>query len=1047
MSMAPSVGANTFEVSSLFSWKLAFLLLLSLFQVHPGFGLSSDGQVLLQFKSSVDATQGALQTWNSADQFPCNWTGVKCDPTSQQVTEVDLNNQNLSGPVPGMLCQLPMLIKLLLGFNYLGGSIPSSLMECSSLEVLDLSYNYIVSPLPENIYQLQSLRVLDLSFNNFSGAIPSSIGDLPALQSLNLSANLLEGPLPHELGNLSNLVELVLDSNTFNYSLPSELGNLNHLEVLTITFCQVTGQIPPSLGNLNLTKLFLAGNALQGPIPSELGNLKRLQSLDLSQNSLTGQIPDELMYFPELQDFILWENNLTGPIPSSAGNLTSLVLFDVSLNQLDGVIPEGLSVIPSLILFQAFINGLTGSVPPGFGTLPNLYCLKLFSNQLTGQIPQNLGQSSVLQNLDLSSNQLDGPIPPGLCAGGNLTYLILFENQLTGPIPTGLGSCPTLQKVRLENNQLTSSLPDGLWGSPSLVYLALTNNLLSGSIGLSIGSAVALEALHLEGNQFSGFLPPEIGNIPNLTEFWASSNDLQGNLPTELGQLQWLSTLDLGLNSFSGSIPVEISQCLRLDKLNLSNNHFGGEIPFQLGNLPSLNTLDLSYNELSGPLPPQLGKLQLTEYNFSYNNLTGPLPAPFNLSLLPSSFVGNPGLHLCDNDGSLCSVPESSVNRSSSNHASIAWAIGASFAAVAVILFVGACCLWRRYYVSLYYWKNWRNHKDLTWSLRSFQKVTFIQEEVMEKLDENCLIGSGGSGKVYKVDLSNGQSVAVKKLEARYDNGFVAEVETLGKIRHRNIVKLLCCCWNYESNILVYEFMPNGSLGDYIHNTKCASVLGWDTRYKIAIGAAEGLAYLHHDCVPPIVHRDVKSNNILLDFDFEAHLGDFGLAKPFVEKSMSAVAGSYGYIAPEYGYTLKVSEKADIYSFGVVLLELVTGKKPIEPEFGDQDIVKWVSKRIETKAGAVGILDPKIRASAQESMMLVLKVGLLCTSFLPSNRPSMRDVVPMLAEASPSRQRSSRSLKSQASECKISGFRRTIKCFIILPVIRSSSLRTEASIL
>lgn len=285
------------------------------------------------------------------------------------------------------------------------------------------------------------------------------------------------------------------------------------------------------------------------------------------------------------------------------------------------------------------------------------------------------------------------------------------------------------------------------------------------------------------------------------------------------------------------------------------------------------------------------------------------------------------------------------------------------------------------------------------------------------------MIGSGASGKVYKVVLGNGEEVAVKKLwrggtkkddqqrsaEPEKDE-FEAEVETLGKIRHKNIVRLWCCYSSGDCKLLVYEYMPNGSLGDLLHGSK-GGMLDWPMRYKITLDAAEGLSYLHHDCVPPIVHRDVKSNNILLDGEFGAKVADFGVAKVVggINKdaeSMSVIAGSCGYIAPEYGYTLRVNEKSDIYSFGVVILELVTGRLPVDPEFGEKHLVKWVLTTLDQK-GLENVIDPKLDVVHMEEIGRILNIGLLCTNSLPINRPSMRRVVKMLQEASSDNTKSS----------------------------------------
>ncbi|KAL3698890.1 hypothetical protein R1sor_012966 [Riccia sorocarpa] len=969
-------------------------------------GLSADGKVLLEFKAGIQDVDGVLLDWDAGSDTPCSWEGVTCDQSSS-VVELNLQNANLTGLVPATLCQLPKLAKLDLSLNFIGGNVPSGFLDCVALEYLDLSSNLIVDVLPADIWTLPSLRVLNLSYNNFSGVIPESFGDFPKLTDLDISANLLEGSIPPHIGNVSTLVSFKANANTFKSSLPAEFGKLKNLQVLQICCAQLHGEIPALLGNTNLTELYLAKNSLTGSLPPELGKLKRLWLLDVSNNALTGAIPSQLMFLPNLRQLQLYNNGLIGPIPQELGNLTSLEEIDLSANELSGSIPDGISQLHNLRLVHFFSNCFNGSIPDGVASLASLRELQLFMNSFTGEIPPNLGRLSRLVSLDLSSNSLSGPIPPGLCTAGALESLILFDNQLSGVIPEGLGNCPALQRIRLQNNKLNGTVPVGIWNYATMKHLELSNNKLEGSMSFGQLRSSQLEALLVNDNHFSGSLPAAIASFTNLVQFRASDNNFVGEVPKELGNLSFLSALELGNNLLEGHIPDTLSQCSRLSTLNFSSNHLKGSIPAFLGSLPALNVLDLSYNELSGPVPPELGNLHLSAYNFSYNNLSGVLPEAFIGAPLESSFAGNPALCF-----STLGCGMSPIKKSVSP-AGVVWAVVATFTAAFVILLVGGFLFWRKYHSSYRYWS--KKDPDLTWSLTSFQKVNFTEEEVMERLDEDNVIGSGGSGKVYKVILSDGQAVAVKKLwtspkgEARRDNGFKAEVETLGKIRHRNIVKLLCCCSNRKANLLVYQYMPNGSVGDILHNPKTALVLDWPTRYQIAVGAAEGLAYLHHDCVPPIVHRDVKSNNILLDSNFEAHVADFGLAKllglaPEKPDSMSAVAGSYGYIAPEYGYTLKVTEKSDIYSFGVVLLELVSGRKPLDPEFSEGDVVKWVSKKVETKAGIVEALDSTIRDSAQDDMIRVLKVGLLCTNFLPSQRPPMRDVVQMLAKACPSNQ-------------------------------------------
>ncbi|KAF5738525.1 leucine-rich repeat receptor-like protein kinase [Tripterygium wilfordii] len=290
--------------------------------------------------------------------------------------------------------------------------------------------------------------------------------------------------------------------------------------------------------------------------------------------------------------------------------------------------------------------------------------------------------------------------------------------------------------------------------------------------------------------------------------------------------------------------------------------------------------------------------------------------------------------------------------------------------------------------------------------------------EATNNFHDSFIVGRGACGTVYKADMPSGQTVAVKKLASNregssIENSFQAEILTLGKIRHRNIVKLYGFCYYQGSNILLYEYMAKGSLGELLHESSYS--LEWPTRFTIAFGAAEGLAYLHHDCKPRIIHRDIKSNNILLDANFEAQVGDFGLAKIIdmpQSKSMSAVAGSYGYIAPEYAYTMKVTEKCDIYSYGVVLLELITGRTPVQPLDQGGDLVTWARRYIRDNSLTSEMFDTRLNLEHQsvvDQMIAVMKIALMCTSMSPSDRPSMREVVLMLSE---SKEREERNLVS-----------------------------------
>lgn len=968
----------------------AFLPILLLAAVAANAGLllaqalNQDGLYLLHAKRALTVPAGALADWNSRDATPCNWTGVSCDAAGA-VTGLSLPGANINGSFPAALCRVPRLQSLDLSNNYIGPDMASEAVAgCKALARLDLSVNSLVGTLPGALAGLPELVYLNLEGNNFSGPIPDSFGRFPKLESLSLVYNLLGGEVPSFFGAVPTLRELNLSYNPFAPGpVPAELGDLAALRVL-----------------------WLAGCNLVGHIPASLGRLRNLTDLDLSTNALTGPIPPEITGLASAVQIELYNNSLSGAIPKGFGKLAELRSIDIAMNRLDGAIPDDLFDAPKLETVHLYSNSLTGPVPESAAKAPSLVELRLFTNRLNGTLPSDLGKNTPLVCLDLSDNSISGEIPRGICDRGELEELLMLDNALTGRIPEGLGRCHRLRRVRLSNNRLDGDVPGAVWGLPHIALLELNGNRLTGEISPVIAGAANLSKLVISNNRLSGSIPSEIGSAAKLYEFSADGNMLSGPLPSSLGSLAELGRLVLRNNSLSGQLLRGFHSWKKLSELNLADNSFTGGIPPELGDLPVLNYLDLSGNRLSGEVPIQLENLKLNQFNVSNNQLSGQLPPQYATEAYRSSFVGNPGL--CGEITGLCATSQGRTG----NHSGFVWMMRSIFIFAAVVLVAGIAWFYWRYRT----FNKARLSADRSkWTLTSFHKLSFSEYDILDCLDEDNVIGSGASGKVYKAVLGNGEIVAVKKLwggalkkdmensgeGSAADNSFEAEVRTLGKIRHKNIVKLLCCCTHNDCKLLVYEYMPNGSLGDVLHSSK-AGLLDWPTRYKVALDAAEGLSYLHQDCVPAIVHRDVKSNNILLDAEFGACVADFGVAKVLeatdrAPKSMSVIAGSCGYIAPEYAYTLRVNEKSDIYSFGVVLLELVTGKPPVDPEFGEKDLVKWVCSTIDQK-GVEPVLDSKLDMTFKEEISRVLNIGLMCASSLPINRPAMRRVVKMLQE-------------------------------------------------
>ncbi|KAH7298112.1 hypothetical protein KP509_25G027200 [Ceratopteris richardii] len=969
--------------------------------------LLDDKNILSDWKPTINSSN--CSTIDSTEY--CSWMGILCDEDLNiyglNLTDGELKWHNISSQEPAFsaLCSIPSIRVLDFTNNNFSGSFPASLYNCTHLHSLGFSYNLLAGSLPESLDSMIALNYLDLSFNYFSGFIPPSFSRLPHLQYLNLVKNELNEIIPSFLGNLTSLRTLHLAYNPFSdaATIPGELGNLT-----------------------KLTHLWLANCNLHGMIPRSLANLINLVDLDLSQNALTCEIHPSLFNYRSLIQLELYENNLKGPIPDNIGNLTQLVNIDISWNALTGQLPSSICQLTNLRSLHVSHNHLTGAFPSGLALLTSLTDIFAFQNNLSGALPLNLGAASKLETLALYDNSLSGPLPPLVCSQGTLRDMDLSNNMFRGNIPLQYSRCQTLTRLLLHKSQLSGPVPSGFWGSPGLVVLQLDNNNLEGAITSEIRKAHNLSTLKLDHNKFSERLPREIFDLNKLTYLSLSHNHFVGTIPSQIGNLKQLSNIYLQSNAFSGRLPAALASCTSINVLELGDNQFSGVIPTFLASLTAMNTLNLSHNSFSGEIPPELSRLRLTTFDVSFNNLSGPIPSAFSGKPFERMFEGNKDL--CGDYLQSLKPCHDYTRELKSN--SMKKMVTFSAFGLAFILFIGGIAKLHKMHGR----HRERVDKSMpdSWKIITLNKVDIEGIDVERLLDnESVILGSGGAGIVYKAALKSGHTVAIKRIvistkpcgTSNDDRGFDAEVATLGKIRHKNVIKLLFCCSKMDVKLLVYEYMPNGSLGDLLHrktladNMKSTSVvLDWPSRHGIALGAAEGLAYLHHDCSPPIVHRDIKSNNILLDEHFNACIADFGMARLMGQYSgkdqetcyaafTAKLAGTYGYIAPEHAYTSKATQKTDIYSYGVVLLELVTGKKAVDREtLGDGvDVVTWVRERLQTNAEKPWqVLDPNLSPIWKQGMLMVLRVALLCTRISPADRPSMRNVVNMLREADPS---------------------------------------------
>ncbi|KAM7505315.1 hypothetical protein LguiB_004219 [Lonicera macranthoides] len=965
---------------------------------------------LLQWKSSLFSHNKPMQTsWTlppdnatkSSPQSkkilsPCSWHGVSCIEGS--VIRLNLSMTGLKGTLYNFsFSSFPNLTYIDLGLNELNGTIPPEIGTLSKLKYLDLSYNLFSGIIPSEICLLRNLETLHLGENQLIGPIPREIGQLNSLSELALSKNFLEGPIPSSMGNLRNLSFLYLYENNLLGSIPPEMGNLVNLLEVCMDSNNLTGQIPSTFGKLsNLTVLYLFKNQLLGPIPPEIGTLNSLEYLSIHTNNLTSSIPPSLGSLSSLSLLHLHTNRLSGPIPEELGNLESITRLDLSQNRLSGSIPTSLGKLKNLEILFLRNNNLSGPIPQELGNL-KLVVLQIDENQLSGSLPDQICHSGKLVNLTVNNNQLTGHIPKSFKNCPSLFRVRFDGNKLTGNISEAFGVYPKLQFMDISNNEFYGEISDNWSRCKQLTKLAITKNNLTGSIPVALRNATQLRELYLSSNHLVGEIPKEFGKLKYLLKLFLNDNQLSGSVPRELGSLRELLYLDLSANRLSGSIPGVLGDCSHLIHLNLSRNEFGGEIPIQITKLVQLSELDLSRNSFSGVIPSQFGILEsnLVYIDISYNELEGPLPN--NKAFMDASIKelrGNRGL--CGNVTGLqpCENPinGSMHNQNKSNKLTLIIVLPLLGALLLLVAFIGLLITYERRKRKMEAKNASKEDEDLFLMPAYDGRVVYDEIVTSTKdFDVQYCIGKGGSGSVYKALLPSGNIVAVKKLHSISDmidrKSFINEVRALTELKHQNIVKLYGFCSHAQHSFLIYEYLEKGSLTSILSNDREAKELDWTKRINLIKGVAHALCYMHHDCATPIVHRDISSKNILLDSGYEANVSDFGTAKFLKPDSSnwSALAGTCGYVAPEFAYTMNVTEKCDVYSFGVLALEVIKGKHP-----GDliDTILSSPTERIQLN-DVVDQRLPFFSLGIEEVVVSIIIMAKACLHANPQSRPTM----------------------------------------------------------
>ncbi|CAH1416317.1 unnamed protein product [Lactuca virosa] len=799
---------------------------------------------------------------------------------------------------------------------------------------------------PGNVCHVESLR---LKGQDLDGVLPRSLAKLPYIKIIDLARNYLSGTIPREWASMTTLEYLSVFVNNLSGGIPTYLGNITSLVYLSLESNMFSGIVPPELGKLeNLATLILNANNLSGKLPMELNNLSNLKELRLSSNNFTGKIPS-LESWSQLEELEIHASGLEGPIPESVSFLSNLT--ELRISDLSG---EGLKF-------------------PNLSRLTNMKTLMLRSCNITGKIPDYISNLSNLKHLDLSFNNLNGEIPD-LSGLKSIEKIYLTGNSLNGSVPTWM----------ITNKDVDLSI--------DLSY----NNFRENTVPSGCDRSLNLYRSYSTGNnsELAKCLRPCIQNISSVHINCGGPRVTIGKKTYEADEDPGGPAIFVRSNEdywgySSTGIKLHFAEIVFRD--NRSYHSLGRRsFDIYVQGINQVKNFDIK-NEAGGVDKPRIKIIK----NVCVTN--GTLEIRFHYAGKGTTATPQKG-----DFGPLISAISMESESKAPTHGKIfAYAAGAMAALLCLSLIVLGIA-WKRGYI----WDKNSREKDLRGL--DLQMGVFTYRQIKAATDDfadSNKLGEGGFGSVYKGTLLDGTLIVVKQLSSKSKQGnreFVNEIGMIAGIQHPNVVRLHGFCVERKQLLLVYEYMENNSLAHALfeqYNYKLE--IEWPTRQRICVGIAKGLAFLHEESVLRMVHRDIKATNILLDDDLTPKISDFGLARLDEEENthiMTRVAGTIGYMAPEYVLYGYLTYKADVYSFGVLALEIVTGKNNMKytPHDDCFCLLDWAVV-LKKKGRLIDLVDPRLGSEFNKKEALrMIEIALLCTNESPALRPIMSEVVNML---------------------------------------------------